>query len=264
TRLPSPSGQTFHPSRLVSSFVKRGCCREVCRTEPPPLGSIPAAALPKPPPRRVAARGFKERGPGVWTAGEGRSVHVCVCVGGQTPSAALNSAGRKSSLHLGFFFREAGIPDRPHLAGGRLRGQRGARPRRSGTPGSARFRAREPARHHVGLGAGAEARAEPRLGGSRPARASAAGAPAEVRAPVAADLDEEPEPEGCLLPKLHQPRSFLVNLGGLRTTRLPESTPLSSLPRVGILSCQEPAGELQRQESPNEEKDHLSLPLTWG
>lgn len=115
---------------------------------------------------------------------------MCVCVGGQTPSAALNSAGRKSSLHLGFFFREAGIPDRPHLAGGRLRGQRGARPRRSGTPGSARFRAREPARHHVGLGAGAEARAEPRLGGSRPARASAAGAPAEVRAPVAADLGE--------------------------------------------------------------------------
>ncbi|VCX42621.1 unnamed protein product, partial [Gulo gulo] len=60
------------------------------------------------------------------------------------------------------------------------------------------------------------------------------------------------------------PRSFVVNLGGLRTTGLPESTPSSSLPQVGVVSCQEPTGEMQRQESPNKEKDHLSLPLTMS
>lgn len=99
-RLPSTSGQTFHTSRPVSSFVKRGVRgRGVCaagrsaRQNHHP-GSIPAAPLTKPLSCCVAAQGFKN---GSWGLDCKGRVAVCTCrgMGVQTPGSCITQpAGR--------------------------------------------------------------------------------------------------------------------------------------------------------------------------
>ena len=112
---------------------------------------------------------------------------MCTCRG--RPSSVLNSARRKSPplrTSISSSLKRASRTPPTSQAGGsdgRDGPSRGAGwcvgPRWFPSP-----RARPPPR------GAAAARAEPRLGGSRPARASAAGAPAEVGAPGAADLGE--------------------------------------------------------------------------